>query len=776
MFERNKWTLGEMLFAFLAFSTVLLIQEAVPFLMLPTLGQAVWSMGFSQSLANGSIFSLFAHDFGLPKPAAIAFGLSGAWPASLLIRLGMSAADAYSGVAALWLGLAFYSAYRIAVRFLATRTIALLGATTWCTMPIIWAHAGYSMLSWGIALLPFYFLAAFKLFAAPPRATYSTANSTALYFAATIVAIFMDGYTFMMFASGASIMLLCMFTSQPELRRPMIRFTIPIHIASFALAYFLYSRYIGKSTFDTPPIEFFRGWGVDLTYIAFPTRGVLWLPDLLGLSAKRTDEVHFGDASVWTTTFFLPTLILGIAGWWHLKRKLKGSSSFILIAAFGVYMSLGPSLKIDSIKPESLQASHPQQQSALMPANLSVMPTGNAWMSERLPGFNVMRASYRWSALGIFALWLLTLIWASQANNKPTLPWALTLLAVIAINLPNPYEKWKNGTDNRAMFKQIDEDLATKLSGYIQPGDKALFLPWGNDFMANYLAPKLGFKTFNIGGDKNLAAAQTGWPQDLTGLDGSLGPEKAQAAAMILVHGTADKLVIPYFNMLWAPHVWPCLAQTTAQLTEEQKQQFRGIADFRCPTASMEALHPFITALTKLPPIEISESKFFAVARLKPEFRGNQEKSEASMLENTDYPITITPQFEGSALILRDGWYGIEAKSVWSKAFARLMLPVPRDCASRTCNAILKFVVFNASVERPVSITLASEQASWKWNQHLQATSGGPVEVAVPLSGGAGARIISISIPQATSPQALTGSADNRVLGIALQQIDLTKE
>ena len=271
--ENKTWTFGEVVFATLAIAFVLFVHGALPFLMLPSLAQAVWTTGFSQSLANGPLFNFYAHDFGIPKPAAIAFGLAGAWPASLLIRLGFHPADAYAGMAALWLGLAMFSAYQIARRFGATRSIALLGAVTWMTMPIIWAHAGYGMLSMGIALLSFYFLTAFRLFLIESESTRIPPTAIALYFAAAIVSVFMDGYTFMMFATGSSILLLYSLITRPEIRPALIKIAIPTHVASFALAYVLFSAYIGKSSFEAHPIDFFRGWGLDLSFIAIPTKG-----------------------------------------------------------------------------------------------------------------------------------------------------------------------------------------------------------------------------------------------------------------------------------------------------------------------------------------------------------------------------------------------------------------------------------------------------------------------------------------------------------------------
>lgn len=622
MSENNRWSLKELLFALFAFLLVIFVYGAIPFLMIPTLGQTIWSMGFSQSLASGRLFDFYTHDFGIPTPAAIAFGLAGVWPASLLIRLGIPAVDAYSTMAALWLALAMYSAYQIAHRFGTTRYAALLGAVAWMTMPIIWKHAGYSMLSMGMALLSFYFLAAFQLFLIKIGTTRISLSAIVTYFAATIISVFMDGYTFMMFAVGSSLILLYSIFTRPDIRTTLIKFAIPLQALSFLTAYLLFSTYIGKSSFDAYTMDFFRGWGLDLSTLVIPTKGVLWLPDVLGLSIKRTDELYFGDESVWVTTFGLPVLLLGLIAWWSVRRQSTIATGVLFVAIVGFYMALGPSLKINSTKPESLQISLPRHASALMPAEFAIMPTGNAWISETLPGFNVMRASYRWSTLGFFALWFLVMLRISRNDKKNRGLWLLGLSVLILCNLPDLQKRWHEGRDYRAMFKEIDHDLVSVLSQQIRPGEKVAFIPWGNDFIANYIAPAAGFRTLNIGGDKNLVAAQAGWSPEMITLGGVIDFDRAKTAIRMLINGTADVLIVPYFNMQWSPQMWPCLEQTTAKLNSEQREVFLSFPEFTCPDVRKMELHPVIYQLQQLPYVEVVDSTLFATIRLRPEYSG----------------------------------------------------------------------------------------------------------------------------------------------------------
>ena len=750
----------ELVFVLFAISLVLFINGAIPFLMVPNTGITAWAMGFSQSMANGAFLDFYVHDFGIPKRAAISFGLVGVWPASLLIRAGLDPWNAHTAMSALWLLVAMFSAYRIALRFNATKLIALLGAVTWMTMPIIGRHTGYAMLSLGIALLSYYFLTAFKLFLIGSKNSELTVATISSYFIAALISVFMDGYTFMMFATGASILLFYSLLTRPNIRSKLFMVSLPVHIVCFAAASFLYLSYQGGSHFPNENLDFFRGWGLDLLFLVVPTTGVLWLPDLLGISVSRTDQLYFGDSSVWVSTFALPVLMLGVVAWSRARRRIEMSTGILLLSIFGFYMALGPSFKVNSVKPDDLQLI----QTRTMAAEYAIAPTGNGWISENLPGFDAMRGSYRWSALGIFALWLLIVIYISTLDAHFTRIWLTLMVVLILFNLPNFENQLNQGMKSRALFQQIDQELIPDLRRYLNQNETVVFLPWKNDYLANYLAPRVGFRTFNIGGDKNLAIANAAWPREIITASGEINVDKIKSSLSLLIDGTVDVIVLPYFDLRWSSYSWPC-AESGSTL------------DFPCPPDRKAQIQSVLNELYTLPYVDVVETDLFATIRLNPKFSNPDDyRTLIRELKGVTYPVEMKSEFSQVAnRVLGRGWHALEINHVWSMSEANLRLPQPDECIKIKCEVKMSFWVFGGSPKRPVDVRFHSAEKEWVWSNQIQATSDKVFELNIPIQNEMVSQGVKISVPEATSPFQLTNSPDSRVLGIALIRIDLVK-
>ena len=735
---RQRWKYSFLFAIGLCF--ILLLHGAVPFVAVPTLGQAVWATGFSQSFVNNSIFSIHATNFGLPEPAVPAFGLAGVYPAGLLIAAGLHPADAYSLMAAMWLTLAFFGAWRFGLHFGLSSPLATFGAIFWMSMPIIWAHAYYSMLSLGIALFPFYFWHAMRIFEHPIESNAEKIKRAGFYLGACVVAVFMDGYTFVMFAVGSTILSVCIFLRQTVLRRHFFYFTFPIHIFSFAVAYLLYVWYVGRLQFDPPSLNFFRSFGVDLSFLAIPTRGILWLWDTIGFSVPRTDITFFGDGSVWITTFCMPLIILGFVAWWKTRSHMRLSNAFLLLALFGFYMALGPSLKLNTTKPERMQQDSPGQSSALMLSeDLSVVPTGNAWLYENVPGLNNMRAVYRWSALGVFGFWVLLLIWLKESNGSGKVVVLTTMGILLLSNLPHVERKWVEDKKNHDKFKRIDHDLVTDMEKTLRKGELVAFLPYGNDFLVNYVASRINIRTYNIGGDKNLVIASQYWPQAMRNYGmNRIDSDLSEIVLSLLSARKADAIVLPYIDMLKAAYNWPV------------------------PLKYKGDLGSVIDTLMDSGRVIIDKRSHYSVVRLT---------TDQPCLPFI-YPLNVAKRSGSLYRVLRRGWHNLEREHVWSKQYAELELPIPQGCSPDKCSAVLTFRVFGASEKRPVHIIFKSANKN-SGTFSIVANNGAEKRVNIPLPISSSSNILNIEIPEAVSPNKLYGSSDKRVLGIALYSIEL---
>ena len=564
------------------------VYGSIPFYSAPMIGQLIWVSSFAQSFANDGWFSIFAHNFGYPRPASIAFGLPGALVEAVLLRVTtLRATDAYSIMTIGFLAVAAWGAIRCAQQIGLRYRAAFLAAAVWLTMPMIWAHAGYSMLSIGIALLPFYLNQSLRV-CRIDSTRLGTLVATAVGFTVTaILSVFMDGYTFVMFALATAIFLAYEGLSDRSKLRRVVQVSLPICALGFAVAYFLYALFLGFTNTPPEPLDFFRGWGVDVTMLIFPTRGLFWLWDHLGIGLDRNDAFYYGDPSVWTTTFSLFVGLFGCIGL-YVARRQKYALAFLLITIVGVYFSLGPSLKIHSLRPHAdIVAAH---FSPLMPASSAIMPTGSGFISEHVPGFRNMRASYRWMAMGLVGLWALfaMLIGELDRRGRTGIALALVLLTVIC-NLPkhgvsapasvvNPIvERLKLRAPHhwRESLLNIDATLVASFKRQIPPGSLVAFVPQGNDFLAGYLAAKANAKTYNAGGDKNVEIAKSGWPADIQALFASDPGHLGAAIEQTLKAHDADYVVLPFVDLLWDAHEWP----PTGASVEAAKARFASVLD-----------------------------------------------------------------------------------------------------------------------------------------------------------------------------------------------------
>ena len=745
---------------FLSYIFILALHEVLPFL-LPNSSSVLVKIGYAVAFTNNDWWDPYSYNFGAPEKAAISFGLAAVWPMSLLIRIGVSPTLSYSLIGSVFLLIAFLASYRIAQSFGVSRKLSSLLALFWLTMPITWGHSGYTTLSWGISLLPLYFYASFRLFGLLPKHSKGSHTVSFSYLGVVLLSVFMDGYTFVMYFVGSTILLLGVTFSQARNRSLSLQTSYLwfVHVSSFFAASLSYQLFIGRGSYPFPGIEVFRAFGLDPIYLLIPTEGRSLVADLLGISVKRSASSLYGDGSIWTTTFALPLLLiftfLVVTQWKYAGRKLERVLALILLVS--TYMSLGPSLKWN-LKKEVGQTSAGQEGNSPYPNSTEMLSLGSSVISGNIPGFDSMRASYRWIALALFALWMLVVLRLSRAEylRKEKMVHAVMIAIVIAIawNTPSLSKHLKSSHGNLKAMNEIDESLIARLSQYINSGENVVFLPWANDLRLNYVSAKLAIKTPNIGGDKNLRVAQENWPSELKYVRNVIDEASPSPIAFMLTQGIFDAVIIKSESFPKDPKMDSAHGEFGAKRIMRQQ---------------------IMPELRGYPELIVAAEKDFYVVRLKNEERDNATKESIGRLIETkiNYPIVVNSKSEASWFYLKQGWYFPESTHVWSSAKAALRLPVPESCESKKCFALLRFNVFGANSDNPVKVNFKATNGEKNWSEVVVATGGDQLELPVPFDVLGTSSEISISIPKASSPLEQGQSDDSRILGISLTEIAL---
>jgi hypothetical protein len=720
------------------FGYVLVVNGAVPGYMTPTTGPEVWLTGFAQSLANADHISVYAHDIGLPEPAALAFGLPGAIVTAIGLKAGLWGADAYAAACLFWLLLAFAGAYSLCRHFGASVTYSAIGTAIWLTLPMVWVHTGYSMLSIGIALLPAYTYVSIRYVCSD-----KLLNSYSLLFILTsIISIFMDGYTFIILSFFTAVFMakeiIISGISFPRLTR------YAFVCVSFGASYLLYAFYVGVPDFPQP-LSFFRGWGVDIIFSLVPTKGILWFPDIIGISASRVYGEYFGDESVYRTTFVLPLLLAAVFAM-ALKAGDRRSKMVMLgIGLVSLYLSLGPSFKFDALRPDDV--------GPLMPERFGLGPTGTGVHWKHVPGLRSMRAVYRWMAPALMAFWAVVMITLADRAMSRRLGYSL-LIFLFLFNIPGG--DFFNYHGFRKQFVSMEADIET-IKNDFKHNERVIFFPSGNDFFVSYLAPKIGIRSFNIGGDKNAAIAKGNWPSDLKPLASKISPQEfALNALTALVAHETDAVGISYADLFMAAFRWPD------------------------PLANKSEMQAYVEAVEGTGLVDVDKTDYFAIVRLKPgvtaippSVRTNLTTScvEAGRLPVLAQDVPLP--FSKPNGICGSGWASGEGWGRWTNdKKAALHFALPELSGPHKLELDTRGYVAGDLKEQRIGVRVNGKALSdWVYTRsavrHLQS-------IEVPQ----GTRTIDIefSIPDALSPKQAGQSTDERELGLGVGAVCLAAD
>jgi hypothetical protein len=391
----------------------------------------------------------------------------------------------------------------------------------------------------------------------------------------SLVFVFTDGYAFVMacLLSSALIGSWALSTGLPVATR--LR-TIGAVAAIALLAVIAYRIYVPGSAYSAGlPIDVFRSMGADAATFVLPQH-TSWWADATGATVDFAGG--WGDRSAYRSNYLgiVAVAVASVVLFHCRKNWILRALAAAAIAS--LLLSLGPSLKLWSLSPTD---DGPVGERYYMPASEARLGLPTSWLYEFLPGFSDMRATYRWVVVVVVVIAIsasigVSLLWQRGRRVAAALVGVLVLVD-LAPNIPAILES------NRGWDRQYEEFVrgpGGEFPNLVLSGERVLFLPAGNDFLANALIGRTESTSYNVGIDKNAAYSQSHWPTDVATAAAAFGGEGSRDAAASALGESVDVIVVPYFSLRDNAIVWPVSDEVRLGI-RDSAESFRTDARFQ---------------------------------------------------------------------------------------------------------------------------------------------------------------------------------------------------
>lgn len=522
----------------------------------PVVLMALLGPGMIECLHRQDLTALvsWCTDVGLPLGTPYLNGLPEVYLGWLLSYLrSVDAWDAHRLSGALIDAVGLLAGYRVMRRWKVPPWIALYTSTLYLTSLSVLQLNGFLYTFSGFILLPLYLLVALKIL--DTMSTKPWLAISAMPFLASLM-LFTDGYSY--FAASLLIGFLGIRWTAGDLRAKGHRLlAASTWLVSNLMAVFAYLIYV-----PGPPqplrvgIGAFRYLGLDVATLVIPSKRLWWA------SAARIEVPLplWGDGSnIYSNYIGFTTLGLVIWFLWQgsttLDLQSRGETRYLLVAGtLALFLALGPALKV-------YEVATPIEPTWDVPVEATTLVLPTAWLYEHVPGFDQLRATYRWFVATRLTYYFtaglaLSGLWCSRTRRRRVGAIAIACLLAIetAPNMPAEVVGRRNAA---AHVDAIRTRIIPDIARLIRPDETILILPSNNDFLAAAVFPFVDASTFNTGVDKNYWLARDRWPENVESAVAGFGsPDQLMLMCRVL-QSDADAILLPHLSYYAGALHWP---------------------------------------------------------------------------------------------------------------------------------------------------------------------------------------------------------------------------